>query len=188
MYKASMTVVCTDLKTGGLILAGGASRRMGRDKAVMDWAGRRAVDRIFDLARQVCGGAVLVAGGDYGLPFVADPRAGAGPVAGVLAGLAALRTEGCRTALVLAVDAPTLTRADLAPLLAASPPGAAYEGFPLPMVIALAAIPAEAEGSWPLRRLVERASLAQLTCPAPVALRARGANTLAEHEALLARS
>ena len=30
---------------GVLILTGGGSRRMGRDKAALDWGGARAVDR-----------------------------------------------------------------------------------------------------------------------------------------------
>jgi molybdopterin-guanine dinucleotide biosynthesis protein A len=54
------------------------------------------------------------------------------------------------------------------------------------MVLWLAAIPADAEDGWPLRRLAERAGLAALTGPADVLVRARGANTPAEQAALLA--
>src|SRR4051812_23167963 len=95
-------------KTGGLILAGGASRRMGQDKALVEWDGARAVDRVFALAGEVCDGPALVSGGDYGLPFVADPQPMAGPVAGILSGAAMLLAQGCNVMLVLAVDAPTL--------------------------------------------------------------------------------
>lgn len=175
-----------DQKCGTLILAGGGSRRMGADKAVLDWAGRRAIDRVWDLAQAACAGPVIIVGGDYGLPFIADSTPDAGPVAGLLAGADALAAQGCTAILVLAVDAPTLTQADLAPLLDAASPGAAYGGLPLPMTLALNAIPTDVQPAWPLRRLVERAGLAVLACPDDVLKRARGANTPAERAVLLA--
>ncbi|HEX5377964.1 MAG TPA: hypothetical protein VFW47_05290, partial [Phenylobacterium sp.] len=60
-------------------------------------------------------------------------------------------------------------------------PGAAFEGLPLPMVLEVAAAPAEAEAEWPLRRLVERAGLLQLTPSPDALLRLRGANTPEEY-------
>lgn len=170
---------------GALILTGGGSRRMGRDKAALAWDGVRAVDRVADLARSVGARDVLTVGADLGLPWVPDPEPGAGPVGGVLAGVEALRAQGLERALILAVDAPTLTAEDLAPLLAAKAPGAAYEGLPLPMALAFAALPDGVEAGWPLRRLVERAGL--LTAPlAPDAeARLRGANTPEERARLL---
>ena len=170
---------------GALILTGGGSRRMGRDKAGLDWGGARAVDLVADLARAVGAGPVLTVGADLGLPFVPDPEPGPGPVGGVLAGAAALREAGLTRALILAVDAPTLTAADLAPLLAALAPGAAFEGLPLPMVLDLSALPADAQSGWPLRRLVERAGLLAVPVPAGAEARLRGANTPEERERLL---
>jgi molybdopterin-guanine dinucleotide biosynthesis protein A len=78
---------------------------------------------------------VLTAGRDHGLEHVDDPAPGAGPVGGVLAGARALAAHGLTRALVLAVDAPTVTVEDLAPLLAAAEPGAFYDGLPVPMVL-----------------------------------------------------
>jgi molybdopterin-guanine dinucleotide biosynthesis protein A len=173
-------------KLGGLILAGGASRRMGHDKALLDWGGRRAIDRVHDLAVAACNGPVLVAGRDYGLAFVADPEPLAGPVAGLMAGVRALKSQGCTAVLVLAADAPTLRQGDLAALLAAPAPGAVYEGLPLPMVLEIAALPAEADAGWALRRIAEQAGLTVVTCPPAAARRVRGANDPAERAALLA--
>jgi len=163
---------------GAIILCGGASRRMGRDKAVLDWNGVRAVDRVAALAKAVGAEALVTAGADLGLPWVPDDEAFAGPVGGVLAGARAL---GTARLLVLAVDAPTVTTADLAPLLAV---GGYYEGLPAPMVVDAAALPADAEPGWPLRRLVERAGLVSLPVPEGAMTRLRGANTPEEFRAL----
>ena len=166
---------------GAIILCGGASRRMGRDKAVLDWDGARAVDRVAALARAVGAEALVTAGADLGLPWVADDEAFAGPVGGVLAGA---RTLGAARLLVLAVDAPTVTPEDLAPLLAG---GGYYEGLPVPMVVKASAIPTDAEAGWPLRRFVERAGLASLPVPEGATARLRGANTPEERQGLLRR-
>lgn len=174
------------MRLGAMILTGGASARMGADKALLLWDGVRAVDRVAELARTVGAEVVITVGaGDYGLPFVADePRFG-GPVGGVLAGARALAGEGVERALVLAVDAPTIQAHDLAPLLATDGPGAAYEGLHLPLVLDLAVLPAGAEPSWPMARLVERAGVIRLPCPESERLRLRGANTPEERRALL---
>lgn len=170
-----------------MILTGGASSRMGVDKAAMLWRGRTAIDRVAALAVAIGAEPVITVGaGDYGLPFVLDEPPLGGPVGGVLAGAAVLRAAGCERALVLAVDAPTLQAADLTPLLDVAGLGGAYEGLHLPMVIDLAAIPSEAAPGWPLARLIERAGLTRVVCRLEVAARIRGANTPGERDALLA--
>jgi len=172
---------------GAIILTGGGSVRMGADKAVLDWDGQRAVDRVAALAVATGAIRVLTAGRDHGLEHVEDPQPGAGPVGGVLAGARVLAAADLTRMLVLAVDAPTVTVEDLAPLLAADGPGAFYEGLPVPMVVTLANLPAAAEAGWPLRRLVERAGLAALPCDEAVRARLRGANTPEERAALTKR-
>jgi molybdopterin-guanine dinucleotide biosynthesis protein A len=173
---------------GVVILTGGASSRMGEDKAALLWDGRRAVDRLADLARELGAAAVVTSGArDYGLPNAPEDPPGGGPVAGLVAGLAALRSGGCARALVLAADAPTIAPEDLAPLLAAPSPGAAYEGLHLPLVIDLTALPDDAGQGWPMGRLIDRAGLARLPCAELAAERLRGANTPEERENLLRR-
>ncbi|MFT4252186.1 MAG: molybdenum cofactor guanylyltransferase, partial [Caulobacter sp.] len=88
----------------------------------------------------------------------------------------ALAARGCARALVLAVDAPTLTADDLAPLLAEAT-GATFDVSPMPMVLPLGALPEGAQAGWPLRRLVERAGLVVLACPDDAKVRILGANT-----------
>lgn len=170
---------------GAVILVGGRSSRMGQDKAVLDWGGQRAVDRVAQIARAAGAASLLTAGGDYGLDFVIDPSPFAGPVAGILAGLAALADQGLGRALVLAVDTPTLTLADLTPLLDAPAPGAAYEGFHLPMTTPTSPAPPNALPDWPVRLLIEALGLTRLACPPQARARLAGANTPAERQRLL---
>ena len=168
---------------GALILAGGASRRMTRDKALELWDGERAVDRVWKLALRVGADRVLVVGRDYGLPFVLDPDKAAGPAGGLIAGAAELVSRGVTRLLVLAVDAPTVRVEDLCEPIGSSPPGAAYEGLHLPMVIDVSALPKVADG-WPLARLAEVAGLARPACSPETHRRLKGANTPAEKSML----
>ena len=169
---------------GAMILSGGRSNRMGQDKARLDWLGLSAIDRVAALARAAGAERLCSVGpGHYGLPVVTDPRAG--PVGGVLAGAAALKALGCTRALALAVDAPTLTVADLAPLLAAGGP-ATYDGQPLPLIFDLADVAFAAEPDMALWRFAELAGAVRLPVPPGAEARLHGANTPAERVALLA--
>jgi molybdopterin-guanine dinucleotide biosynthesis protein A len=171
---------------GVIILTGGASSRMGADKALLDWNGRRAVDRLADLAAEVGATVVITSGAQpCGLPFAVEDPPGGGPVAGIAAAAAMLRGT-CARALVLAVDAPTLRPADLADLLESPAPGASFEDLHLPLVIDLDALPPEAGQGWSMRRFITDAGLAQRTCPQQARARLRGANTPAERDVLLA--
>jgi molybdopterin-guanine dinucleotide biosynthesis protein A len=92
----------------GLVLCGGRSERMGRDKALLPWAGTdllgHALARLAAVASEVavlCGPTPRYA--DRGRPVVVDHGDGGGPVAGLEAGLA---RAGERAVLLLAVDLP----------------------------------------------------------------------------------
>lgn len=171
---------------GAVVLTGGRSSRMGSDKAAQLWDGRRAVDRVVDLARAVGAGLVVTAGfQSYGHPLACDAQAFGGPVGGVLAGLQVLASSGCARILVLAVDAPTIVAADLLPLLAFPATAAAYEGLPVPLVMAAVA-PEGAQADWPLFRLADAVGAQRLACSEPARARLRGANSPAERDSLLA--
>lgn len=94
----------------GLVLAGGASQRMGADKALLDVGGRPLVAYVAQRLSAVCA-TVLVAPGDRtlpGLPWerIDDRVAGEGPLAGILGGLAA---AGTPLVAVAGVDMPELS-------------------------------------------------------------------------------
>ena len=92
----------------GVVLAGGASTRMGSDKAIIDVAGRPMIDHVTSALSEVCTDLVVIGrrGELNGIPCVPDDHPGRlGPAAGVAT---ALRVADGRAALVVAVDQPFL--------------------------------------------------------------------------------
>lgn len=92
---------------GGVVLAGGAGRRMGGvDKAALAVGGVTLLDRVLRAARPVCDHLVVVGPVRHtaveGVVFVTEREPGGGPVPAVRAGLDAV--GGCEIVLVLAVD------------------------------------------------------------------------------------
>ena len=122
-------------KPFGLILAGGAGRRLGGvDKAFVTLWGRTMLDRVLDRLRPQCASVAISAGGDtarfaaYGLDSLDDGAdRGKGPLAGLAAGLAAAGRAGAATMLTIPVDTPFIP-ADLAQRLAPAPSVATSQG------------------------------------------------------------
>ncbi len=91
-----------------IILAGGQSRRMGTNKALLQLDGEIVISRIVKEAERLDGEMLLVTNQpeEYEflqLPHVSDLRKGIGPLAGLEAGLMASKTEHN---LLLACDLP----------------------------------------------------------------------------------
>jgi molybdenum cofactor guanylyltransferase len=90
------------------VLAGGGSRRMGADKALLEIGGVRLLDRTVATLTPITVEVIVASGDGTRLPGagwrqVADEVAGGGPLAGIAAGLAAASTE---LVAVVAVDMP----------------------------------------------------------------------------------
>ena len=105
----------------GLVLAGGASTRMKRDKAVLPYQGRSQLDRAVDLAARHCAKVfVSVRPAQVTDPtraahsLLVDSVAGEGPIVGIRSGLAAFPDVAW---LVIACDLPFLSDAALEQLL-----------------------------------------------------------------------
>ena len=91
------------------MLAGGESRRMGRDKLVLEVGGVPLLKRVCDALSARCAEVIVVGGGAArleGVRRIPDERRGLGPLAGMEAGLAAARN---RTVFVAAGDMPFLS-------------------------------------------------------------------------------
>ena len=115
------------MRIAGVVLAGGASRRMGRTKALIDVEGTAMADRVLDTLRAVGAEPVVLVGGDadelatLSAPLVPDGYPGEGPVGGVLSALdhlAALDTVDA--ALILPCDLSDVTTDVLWPLIEAA--------------------------------------------------------------------
>jgi molybdopterin-guanine dinucleotide biosynthesis protein A len=101
----------------GVVLAGGASRRMGRDKATLihPGTGTTMVQRTVAVLVSRCHPVFVVAAPGQTLPDV-DPAAvlrdtipGQGPLPATAIGLRAASAAGCEWAFVCAVDMPALS-------------------------------------------------------------------------------
>jgi molybdopterin-guanine dinucleotide biosynthesis protein A len=109
----------------GAVLAGGRSRRMGRDKALLEVGGRPMAQSVLDALEAAGVDPLFVVGGDarrlsvLGATVLADLFPGQGPLGGVLT---ALRHVGdtAELLLVAACDLPDLDRTVLDPLLEAA--------------------------------------------------------------------
>ena len=110
------------------MLTGGASRRLGRDKATIHVGGRRLVDRLLaDVPAEV---PVVVVGPTLDglsrpVTFVREDPAGSGPLAGIGAGAAAVRTPYVG---VIAADMPFAVPVVVAALTRLAEPGVGGDG------------------------------------------------------------
>jgi molybdenum cofactor guanylyltransferase len=102
--------------TAGIVLAGGRSLRMGRDKAAVDWHGVPLLHHVCAVVRRGTGGGPVVVVGAHGeeprdvpawASVTCDAVAGVGPMQGLLAGLQALPADVERIFLATA-DVPLL--------------------------------------------------------------------------------
>jgi molybdopterin-guanine dinucleotide biosynthesis protein A len=96
----------------GAVLAGGASTRLGRDKALIEVGGRPLVQRATSALADAGASAVTVVGGDadrlhgLGLDVVPDGWPGRGPLGGILT---AFGWSPAPVVVVLACDLPFVT-------------------------------------------------------------------------------
>lgn len=104
----------------GVVLAGGASSRFGRDKAEEVWRDRSLLDWSIAALDPFCD-TIFVSGRDHpGSESIADrPRAGLGPLGGLAGALTSARDKGYDRLLSLPCDTPRVPP-DLLAHLAAS--------------------------------------------------------------------
>lgn len=128
----------------GLVLAGGASTRMQRDKAAIEYHGQSQLHWTFHLLSHVCAATFVSVRPDQreeptraGLPQIVDRQPGIGPIAGISA---ALHAHPKAAWLVVACDLPFLNEQTLrylvehrAPHRIATAFKSSHDGLPEPL-------------------------------------------------------
>lgn len=128
----------------GLVLAGGASSRMQRDKAAIEYHGQSQLHWTFHLLTHVCAATFVSVRPDQreeptraGLPQILDRRPGIGPIAGISA---ALQAHPKAAWLVVACDLPFLSEQTLRHLVEHRDPHklatafkSSHDGLPEPL-------------------------------------------------------
>lgn len=128
----------------GLVLAGGESQRMGRDKAALTYHGKPQLQWAYELLQTVCAKTFVSVRPDQCaeptracLPQIVDTQPGIGPMAGISA---ALNQHPNVAWLVLACDLPFLSSEALAHLIAqrdttriATAYRSSHDGLPEPL-------------------------------------------------------
>ncbi|MGV0848778.1 molybdenum cofactor guanylyltransferase [Mycolicibacterium phlei] len=104
----------TEVALAAIILAGGASRRMGRDKATLQFDGTTLVERTVNTLKARCAPVFVIAAPGQALPpldaeVLRDEIRGVGPLLATGRGLRAAAEAGRELAFVAAVDMPLLT-------------------------------------------------------------------------------
>ncbi len=118
----------------GVVLAGGRSRRMGCDKALLPWQGRTLLDHAIARFRHAGFATVAVSGDRPEHSGILDAYPEAGPLGGLLA---VARAYQERYLVVVPVDMPKLTADWLIELAAHCEAAAAthFLGFPMPLSV-----------------------------------------------------
>jgi molybdenum cofactor guanylyltransferase len=116
----------------GVVLAGGRSSRMGRNKALLDYNGRPLVQHMVNLLQDLGLKNIFISGRLDGYPCIEDDLSYAGPVQGIKSILK--KQSGYKGYLFLPVDMPLLTAPMLEDLMAQENGGYFIE-WPLPAYI-----------------------------------------------------
>jgi molybdopterin-guanine dinucleotide biosynthesis protein A len=112
--------VTGDRACAGFVLAGGASSRFGRDKALVQMGGEPLLMRLYAVLREVTPSVAVIGAeekyGGLGVTCVADRWPGEGPLGGILTALEASAQDGDGDGwnLIIGCDMPFLTREWLA--------------------------------------------------------------------------
>lgn len=130
----------------GLILTGGLSKRMGQDKAKLNWEGHSFLEIAWDRLKSLGLAHIFICGEHTTYPSIPDRVNQAGPAYAIINAMQHEAVSHSDLIMVLPIDMPCLQPNDLSPLLQLVKEGAAdsafYQDYPLPCVIKTKALAA----------------------------------------------
>jgi molybdenum cofactor guanylyltransferase len=95
----------------GIILAGGQSSRMGKEKGLIEWKGKTLIEYAIAVLSPICENILISANNDHfdslGYPVIEDLIPGCGPMGGIFSALTRSET---RNNLVIPSDTPFVTQ------------------------------------------------------------------------------
>ena len=98
------------MRLTGIVLAGGKSSRIGRDKALLEWGGMRLIEGSISIIEPLCDNILISTNNPalayLGYPLICDEHRGIGPIAGLHA---ALRYSRAAYHIVIPCDTPLVT-------------------------------------------------------------------------------
>lgn len=98
------------MQVSGFVLAGGRSKRMGREKALLPYRGSTLVEHVASAVREATGSVALIGDpakfGHLGLPVIPDAIPSCGPASGIYTALEATQADWN---LIVACDMPGIS-------------------------------------------------------------------------------
>lgn len=116
----------------GIVLAGGQSRRMGRNKALIPYKGMPMVAYMMQILRQSGVDDVFISGAVEGFNFIPDTKAFSGPAQGICSVLK--QKIGYDGYIFVPVDMPLL-KPEALKILMRQPQGGFFAAHPLPFFL-----------------------------------------------------
>lgn len=146
-------------RIAGVVLAGGQSSRMGRDKGLLSFCGQPLLDHMIDLLRYAGCADVFVSGERAGYNCIPDSVPHQGPAMAMQHVMQ--RLSSFDGVLFVPVDMPFLTPSALSHLLSREK-GAFFEGHPLPAYIVNPCVPSSVSS---VHEFIEEIGLPPIACP-----------------------
>ncbi|MCB1591670.1 MAG: molybdenum cofactor guanylyltransferase [Alphaproteobacteria bacterium] len=165
----------------GVILAGGRSSRMGRNKALLEYQGRPLVEYMHDLLKNSGIRAVLISGQVEGYECVEDYKPFSGPAAAIMSVMN--RCPGSAGFLCMPVDMPLLTP-EILDILLKCKNGGYFQGHRLPVFF----VPPYRESTASsVREMIEDFGIAPVELPEQYREKMKSFNTPEEWKDLTSR-